>query len=351
MGTAYLWGQGGGGLDADGATAAPRDVVAPYTFIGEGSDELQTGEVADVTQDLTIPINGKVMIPAGFHDGTGKAKQNLTNQGTKNYTLSANGKVTIPAGWHSGSGKVSQALPVFNGGTYTPTAAGQSIDTTGKYLGGNIVVKGDANLKSENIAAKMWGIAAGFTPLETAYTLYKDGTYYGWWKDGLIKNVPLTQSQYATYLFPNNNVSEHGATTKVKPNPLVCYYDGNTSGNFYYDYGYFGLKTIDLSLFKTITINYTVGSKAGTDIYYPAVRPGIYLHSASSKLQVAKDITVDKRLDDGTYSDTFSLANYTGHHYLAVIMQFCVRNNIAGSSSSHGYSYRKATINSIILGK
>ena len=145
MGTAYLWGQGGGGLDADGATAAPGDVVAPYTFIGAGSDELQTGEVEDVTQDLTIPINGKVMIPAGFHDGTGKAKQNLTNQGTKNYTLSANGKVTIPAGWHSGSGKVSQSIPVFNGGTYTPTAAGQSIDTAGEDVGdrGGVYAAGD----------------------------------------------------------------------------------------------------------------------------------------------------------------------------------------------------------------
>ena len=351
MGRAHIWTPRGVGIDTDALTATPNDAVAGYTGLFKGSDELQEGTIQDVTQNHTLGVNETWAPPAGFHDGTGKVSQSIPNRGAWTGTVGVNAKTTIPAGYHNGSGKVSQTLATIAGGSYTPTAAARTLETTNKLLTSAIIVPKDANLKSANIATKMWGVTAGFVPLDTAYVLYKDGSYYGWWKDGLIKNVPLTQSQYATYLYPNNNTSEQGATTKVKPNPLVCYYDGNTSGNFYYDYGYFGLKTIDLSLFNTITINYTVGSKAGTGIYFPAVRPGIYLHSAASKLRVARDIVVDKRLDDGTYSDTLSLSNYSGHHYLAIIIQFCVRSNVAGSNTSHGYSYRTVTINSIILGK
>lgn len=350
MGTAFLWGQGGGGLDADGATATPADVVKPYTFIGSDSDELQTGTIEDVTQDLSLPINGKVMIPAGYHDGTGKVKQSLTDNGAKTYTLSANGKIMIPAGWHNGAGKVSQSLTLFGGGTYTPTAAGISIDTANKYLSGNIVAKGDANLKSANIAAKMWGISPGFTPLETAYTLYKDGTYYGWWKDGLVKNIKYSNYDY---LRCDSSQAYTPTTEKAKPNPLVVYLDGSTSGNFYIDYGWCGLKTIDLSLFKTITVNFTMASASGA--YAPAVQPRIWILSTDRKLVDYETGTNHKMNSgnggDGTYTDTISIESYTGHHYLAIVFDFNVQNHIAGSSSSHGWSYRKITVNSITLGK
>ena len=390
MGTAYLWGQGGGGLDADGATAAPEDVVAPYTFIGAGSDELQTGEVEDVTRDLTIPINGKVMIPAGFHDGTGKAKQNLTNQGTKNYTLSANGKVTIPAGWHSGSGKVSQALPVFNGGTYTPTAAGQSIDTAGKYLGGNIVVKGDANLKSENIAAKMWGIAAGFTPLENALTLYNGGTYSGWWKDGVVARSAVQKQSAAPLLtavaqatnistadfrngigLTDSERSASTATAATKPTFRIQHQETNINAHLssrYYFGGAIGYKTVDLSLFSTLTVRYTINKMSAIPTYmggynYERVRPVIGLARNAAALTsggtaaalvdanntlIEAGPGAENVITNRSGSITVNVASYTGHWF---IIPLFIITDFQGATNGNADYITDITVDSIILGK
>lgn len=54
-----------------------------------------------------IGINGKAMIPAGFHNGAGYVDQAVTNRGAWTSNVGMNGEITVPEGYHNGSGKVS----------------------------------------------------------------------------------------------------------------------------------------------------------------------------------------------------------------------------------------------------
>lgn len=54
-----------------------------------------------------IGINGKALIPAGFHNGAGYVDQAVTNRGAWTSNVGMNGEVTVPEGYHNGAGKVS----------------------------------------------------------------------------------------------------------------------------------------------------------------------------------------------------------------------------------------------------
>ena len=106
----------GGGCDGDKVTATERDVLINKTFIGT-DEEIHTG---------TMPEHGTV------------TKQLAINETFK-----------LDEG-HINSLTVTQNIPTIGAKTYTPTTTDQTI-SAGRYLTGNQTIKGDANLKSENI--------------------------------------------------------------------------------------------------------------------------------------------------------------------------------------------------------
>ena len=112
----------------------------------------------------TKTSNGDVPIPAGFHNGSGKVSVNVSPSAGALDTPSisfdtANGKFTATSkvktsGYLSTSDTKTASYTISNkylGGTYTPTKASQTIDLTGKYCTGNVVIKGDNNLVPANI--------------------------------------------------------------------------------------------------------------------------------------------------------------------------------------------------------
>ncbi len=133
-----------------------------------------------VTQALNA--GGSYVIPAGYHNGAGKVTANslagqtsatatagqilsgqtawvngnkvtgtMPNQGAVSQALAINGSYTIPAGYHSGSGKVTQSIATMGGQTVTPSSGQQTVNTSGKYMTGNVVIAGDGNLNANNI--------------------------------------------------------------------------------------------------------------------------------------------------------------------------------------------------------
>ena len=79
----------------------------------------------------------------------------IPNRGAVSTTLGINGTYVIPAGYHNGAGKVSVDKSYSTKGAFTyppnkPTSV-QTIQSAGVYMSGNITLKGDANLKPENI--------------------------------------------------------------------------------------------------------------------------------------------------------------------------------------------------------
>lgn len=142
-----IWLPGGGGADLDVVTADAGDVLAGKVIVGPDGEPL-TGTLA-LSGNAS---DGQVLSGQTYYNTDAKTKRTGTmpNRGAVNQSLAINGSYTIPAGYHNGSGKVTQNIPTKGAQTYTPGTANQTI-AAGQYLTGAQTIKGEPNLKPENI--------------------------------------------------------------------------------------------------------------------------------------------------------------------------------------------------------
>lgn len=104
----------------------------------------------DLTGDTVVA--SKILNGIKAHDKTGASiTGTMPDKGAVSKSLGINGSYTIPEGYHNGSGKVTQSITTKGAQTYIPTTTDQSI-SSGQYLSGAQTIKGDSNLKAENIA-------------------------------------------------------------------------------------------------------------------------------------------------------------------------------------------------------
>ena len=138
---------GGGGADLDVVTADAGDVLAGKVIVGPDGEPL-TGTLA-LSGNAS---DGQVLSGQTYYNTDAKTKRTGTmpNRGAVNQSLAINGSYTIPAGYHNGSGKVTQDIPTKGAQTYTPGTTNQTI-AANQYLTGPQTIKGDPNLKAENI--------------------------------------------------------------------------------------------------------------------------------------------------------------------------------------------------------
>lgn len=111
--------RGGSGFDNSKLTAVPAKVRKNKTFLGYGSDNVQTGTLEDVSAET--------------------------------YSLPLNGTYNITQGIHSGTGNVTQQLPIISGTTIYPTGSQQVLDTENKYVLNNFYVSEITNLRADYI--------------------------------------------------------------------------------------------------------------------------------------------------------------------------------------------------------
>lgn len=208
--------------------------------------------------DCTVGIGATVTIPKGYHDGTGTAKNTTTNRGAWNGTVGVNGSVTIPEGYHNGQGKVTNSVATMGGQTLTPKASQQTVSCSGKYMTGNIVIQGDADLVASNI-------------------LYGKNIF------GVAGNV----RKYASYTFASGP-STSSKTYDYYPSNTRSFYPLNLSLGFYpvtYGYVCYGASSYNGILDKYGTFRVSVGGSiydvlvnsklvSGKNLYLPCGRSG-----------------------------------------------------------------------------
>ena len=97
----------------------------------------------------------------------------MNNRGAVNQALGINGSYTIPEGYHNGSGKVTQSVTTQGGSTITPGTAQKTAVAANRYVTGNIIVAGDANLVAANVkqGVNIFGVVGTCKEL----TLYNRG--------------------------------------------------------------------------------------------------------------------------------------------------------------------------------
>lgn len=138
--------------------------------------------IGSVSQALQA--GGAYTIPAGYHDGTGvvtantlssqtsstataadivdgktawvngtKITGNITKITSSTEILPVNGSYTIPKGYHSGNGVVTQNIETLGTQTVASAFSPQTIQTTGKYMTGDIIVTGINALNYKRVNA------------------------------------------------------------------------------------------------------------------------------------------------------------------------------------------------------
>lgn len=183
MGRIWMPGGGGGGASSDDCTLMRAAVPAGMKAVtADSDDEAVEGTLnPDTTLADSQALSGQTFLKWNpqtklFERHTGS----MANRGTVNYSLPINGSYTIPAGFHNGSGKVSQSIPTKGAQTYTPGTTNQTI-AANQYLTGPQTIKGDPNLRPENIkkGVSIMGITGSYSgPVPEIYYIWT-GSVWG----------------------------------------------------------------------------------------------------------------------------------------------------------------------------
>ena len=191
-----IWLPGGGGADLDVVTAGAGDVLAGKVIVGPDGEPL-TGTLA-LSGNAS---DGQVLNGQTYYNTDAKTKRTGTmpNRGAVNQSLAINGSYTIPAGYHNGSGKVTQNVPTKGAQTYTPGTTSQTI-AANQYLTGPQTIKGDPNLRPENIkkGVSIMGIIGTWEGIVS-------NPYYLWNRGSFKNGQSITGGQISgAYIRANN---------------------------------------------------------------------------------------------------------------------------------------------------
>lgn len=143
-------------------------------LIKRAGSAIDASEVTAVESDV---ISGKTFVKSDGETGTGT----MANNGSPTHTLPINGSIILPAGNYTG-GKVTQSIPVFSGQTVNVGKNAVTVQTSGKYASGNIIIPSVANLTPNNIRKGK----------------YVGGVGPGTW-EGYVNNDPNMPFYYGTF--------------------------------------------------------------------------------------------------------------------------------------------------------
>lgn len=215
MGRIWLPGGGGGGASSDDCTLMRAAVPAGMKAVtADSDDEAMEGTLnPDTTLAASQALSGQTYLKWNpqtklFERHTGS----MANRGAVNQSLAINGSYTIPAGFHNGSGKVTQSVKTKGAQTYTPGTTNQTI-AAGQYLTGAQTIKGDPNLRPENIkkgVSIMGNIGTWEGYVSSPLNLFNAGTWGGGQSGYTVMEGPGT--------YPGNKVSITGGTIRLDTN-------------------------------------------------------------------------------------------------------------------------------------
>lgn len=125
---------------------------APYIITYDGGSNFFLASGADDSDSTSVGTDGSnVLAPNTYIGSDGEVHTGtMPNNGSLNKVLSLNETFNLPAGYYRG-GKITQNIATQGGSTTTPGTANKTIVSANKYVTGDIIVKGDANLIASNI--------------------------------------------------------------------------------------------------------------------------------------------------------------------------------------------------------
>ena len=149
---------------SDGKTAVAAAITAMnQATASDAAYSTMAANIRKISSDATASA-GHILTGKTAYAGGKKITGSMPDKGAVTHSLPINGSYIIPAGYHNGSGKVTQNIGTQGAQTITPGTSDQYI-SAGKYLTGIQTVKGDTNLAAGNIAAgkTIFNVSGTFT--------------------------------------------------------------------------------------------------------------------------------------------------------------------------------------------
>lgn len=182
-------------MDISDSTVTEDTLAEGVTAYGANGDKI-TGKMKAASdpvlqaKTVTPTTSQQAVTPDSGYDGLSKVTVNAmptATQATPSITVSTAGLITASATQSagyvaSGTKSATKQLTVQAAKTVTPTTSNQTAVASGRYTTGAITVKGDANLKAENIKSgvSIFGVAGAHsgsaTPTGTL-NITVNGTY------------------------------------------------------------------------------------------------------------------------------------------------------------------------------
>ena len=303
-----IWLPGGGGASSDDCTLMRAAVPKGLTAVtADSDDEALEGTLdTDTTLADSQALSGQTFLKWNpqtklFEKHTG----GMANKGAWNSRLGINEKIMIPAGYHNGSGYVDQALTTKGAATYTPGRSNQVIGAN-QWLSGAQTIMGDPNLVSENIrdGVTIFGTRGNVQEYKTPSVI----TNY----NGTVTGKDSSQGKSASW---NSSASSANLTIRMYQGAWAIgrftdglnltgwkYIDCTFSSSSYITESYFGISqnpnltgisltnSIKLSAGSAQNIKLNVGANNGVWYLYLAVKDNFGVNAGSYSGATAKNV-------------------------------------------------------------
>lgn len=153
-------------IDTSDATATSSKILSGYTAYVD--NKMIAGNIPNKTGN-DISVNGNtVNIPAGNYENDVLKSVGIATQATPSISVSSSGLITASANQDagyvaSGTKSSTKQLTTQAAKTITPGTLNQTAVSSRVYTTGAVTVKGDANLKAENILGgkSIFGVSGG----------------------------------------------------------------------------------------------------------------------------------------------------------------------------------------------
>ena len=170
----------GAGLPTLTNEGTAADLLSGKQLI-DSDGNIVEGTIATKTASNLTASGATVTVPAGYYASQTTKSVATATQATPSITINASGLITATATQAAGyvvagSKSATKQLAFQAAKTITPTTTSQTAVSSGYYTGGNITVKGDANLVAGNIKSgvSIFGVSGTYAG-SGANTSFEDG--------------------------------------------------------------------------------------------------------------------------------------------------------------------------------
>jgi len=202
-----IWMTGGASTDLDPVNAESWQILQNRVIVDKNGNPL-TGTMPDRAAIKPIINAGeRFPIPEGYHNGLGGVTANSLAAQTPGNALAAH--ILSPyVAWSNGV-RIPGNIATMGAQTISPTSYQQTVQTSGKFLSGNVTVNAVTNLRPENVKkgvsiGDVTGVWEGWVP--TASDLYLYGNNIAGWgtANGGNGNMRLDSGQLTYGLNPDS---------------------------------------------------------------------------------------------------------------------------------------------------